>query len=661
MDEQGHSQESTRKLHNVKIGDVAWTDGFWADRFDVCRQTMIPNMWDLFNQPTKASSDGVAENSWYLNFQIAAGLKDGEYNGCPFSDGDFYKWLEAVAYVYGVTRDERLDRWMDEIIAVLVQAQREDGYLHTPVQIKQRYGEPEGREFADRLDFEMYNFGHLMTTACIHYQVTGKTTLLGMAERLSDYLADAFRNPTPELAKNSICPSHYMGLVDLYHTTGGPKHLELLKHLVAMRRLVEDGSDDNQDRIPFHQEHRAVGHAVRANYLYAGIADLYAETGDRELYDVLEKIWRNVVYQKMYITGACGALYDGASPDGVEDHFSVKLTHQAYGREYQLPNVTAYNETCANLGNLFWNWRMLAVSGEARFADIVELVLYNSALSGISLDGTKFFYSNTLRQEAELPFELRWSRTREPHIPLSFCCPPNIVRVIAEAGSYAYSLSDDSVWVHLYGSNTLDTTLEDGTALKLTQTTDYPWDGRVTFNIDQAEDTEFSIRLRIPGWADSATVTVNGEAWTETAQPGSYLTLCRVWSAGDTIELVLPMQAKLMQAHPLVEECQGRVAVKRGPVVYCLESVDLPENVKLSEVVLPHAIELQPQYGEGVLQQIVVLKGKASLMREGDWSQKLYREFQPQHAESIDLTLVPYYAWDNRGVSEMTVWMPVKC
>jgi DUF1680 family protein len=306
---------------------------------------------------------------------------------------------------------------------------------------------------------------------------------------------------------------------------------------------------------------------------------------------------------------------------------------------------------------MFWNWRMLSITGDARFADIVELVLYNSALSGISLDGKRFFYTNTLRQETELPFELRWSRTREPHIPCSFCCPPNIVRTIAEVGSYVYSLSDDGMWVHLYGSNVLDTKLTNGTKLKFTQKTDYPWDGRITLTLDVPETSEFAIMLRIPGWADSVTVTVNGEEWPDEAQPGTYLALRRAWSAGDVIELDLPMRAALLEAHPLVEECRGQVVVKRGPVVYCLESVDVPEDVKLSEIVIPHDIELMPRSGEGVLRDIVVLTGTALVKRERDWSRQLYREFRPQTAESLDIKLIPYYAWDNRGISEMTVWM----
>lgn len=639
------------KLRSVNIGGVKWTDGFWAERFDVCHQVMIPDMWRTLKDPNISHA--------YTNFLVAAGLEEGEHKGPPFFDGDLYKWLEAAAYVYGITRDEKLDQLMDEIIEVIGQAQREDGYIHTPVVIKQRHGDKDTREFANRIDFEMYNFGHLMTTACIYYRATGKTTLLDVADKLSDYLYAVFKDPVPELAKHSIRPSHFMGLVEMYRTTGDQKHLELAKILVSTRDLMEDGSDHNQDRIPFHEQTKAVGHAVRANYLYAGVADLYAEIGDESLLSVLETIWQNVAFQKMYITGACGALYDGASPDGPSDRAAIKLVHQAYGREYQLPNITAYNESCANLGNLFWNWRMLTVTGEARFADIVELVLYNSALSGISLDGKRFFYTNTLRQEDELPFELRWPHTREHYISC-YCCPPNIVRSIAEAGSYAYSISDEGVWVHLYGGNVLDTELGDGSKLKLTQETDYPWDGKVKITVDVSEKNDFAVMLRIPGWVTGAMLKVNGQDQQDDLQPGRYVVLHRMWSTGDVIELDLPMRVMLIEAHPLVEECRNQVAIKRGPVVYCLESIDLPEDVKVSEVAIPHDIELKPQSGDSVLKDIIVLEGKAEVVEEGNWSDQLYREFRSQPAKMIDTRFIPYYAWDNRGLSEMAVWLPVR-
>lgn len=271
----------------------------------------------------------------------------------------------------------------------------------------------------------------------------------------------------------------------------------------------KNGTDDNQDRIAFRKQTQAVGHAVRANYLYAGVPDVYAETGDESLLAALEQIWFDVAYRKMYVTGATGALYDGASPDGSKVHSSIQLVYQAYGRAYQLPNVTAYNESCATVGFILWNWRMLAVTAEARFADLLELALYNSVLASISLDGKNFFYTNPLRRVDNLPFELQWSRKREPYIGC-FCCPPNITRTIAEAGAYAYGMSDEGIWINLYGSNVLDTRLPHGEAIRLQMQTEYPWQGTIRITVEKAPAKEFSLFLRIPGW-------VNGRAWQSTA------------------------------------------------------------------------------------------------------------------------------------------------
>ena len=357
-----------------------------------------------------------------------------------------------------VTRDESLDHLMDEIIETIRLSQREDGYIHTPVIIEERKGQ-NAQSFQERLHFETYNMGHLMTTACVHSQATGKQSLMEIARAAADYLYNFYQTATAELARNAICPSHYMGVVDMYRQTGEPRYLELARNLVEIRDLVTNGGDDNQDRLPFREQASAVGHAVRANYLYAGVADIYMETGDPSLLATLENLWQSVTSTKMHVTGGCGALYDGASPDGALEQSTITRVHQAYGREYQLPNLTAHNETCANIGNMLWNWRMFSVTGEARFADIAERVLYNSALVSISLDGKRYFYTNTLRQIDDLPFELRWGRSREPYISC-FCCPPNIVRTIAQVGSYLYSASDEGIWVNLYASSSCDNRIE---------------------------------------------------------------------------------------------------------------------------------------------------------------------------------------------------------
>jgi DUF1680 family protein len=382
-----------------------------------------------------------------------------------------------------------------------------------------------------------------------------------------------------------------MGVMELYRTTRDPRYLELAKGLIDIRSLVRDGTDDNQDRIPFRQQFKAMGHAVRANYLYAGVADLYLETGEDSLLTCLESIWKDVVTTKMYITGGCGALYDGVSPDGTcYTPDSIQKVHQAYGRSYQLPQITAHNETCANIGLYLWNRRMLQMKGEARFADIMELALYNSILSGISLDGTRFFYTNPLAASDDFPYILRWSagkyKERQSWISC-FCCPPNVFRMIAEAQQQAYLLSSKGVWVNLYGSNRLTTYLKNPNRVQLQQTTDYPWDGLIRLEWLNAPKDTVSLYLRIPSWCPHPQVRVNGKTLLMDQQTGSFLELRRLWKTGDRIELNLPMEVRLMEANPLVEESRNQMAVMRGPLVYCLESVDLPAAVRLQDILLP--------------------------------------------------------------------------
>ncbi|MCJ7778602.1 MAG: glycoside hydrolase family 127 protein [Sedimentisphaerales bacterium] len=656
------------KLASVDIDDVRWTEGFWAERFDLCHKVEIANMWQLLEDPKISGA--------YDNFLIAAGLKEGRHRGPKWYDGDFYKWLEAAAFVYGLTKDEKLDQLMDRIIDVVGKAQREDGYIHTPVIILQRSQTPGATGFKNKLDFETYNMGHLMTCACIHYRATGKTTLLLIAKKAADFLYTLYKKSPHDLANNAICPSHYIGVIDMYRTTGEPRYLELAKALIDIRDLVEDGTDQNQDRIPFRSQTKAVGHAVRANYLYAGAADVYAETGDRTLLAALDAIWHDVVYRKMYVTGATGALYDGASPDGSENHEAIQLVHQAYGREYQLPNITAYNESCATVGFVLWNWRMLQVTAQARFADVLELALYNGVLSAISLDGKKFFYTNPLRVVDNLPFELRWSRKRQAYISC-FCCPPNVVRTIAEVSSFAYSISEEGVWVNLYGSNKLDTELYDGSRVKITQKTDYPWDGTIKIILEDAPKKEFSVFLRIPGWANGSSARVNGKLMGNNLRSGEYFHIKRTWSSGDIIELILPMPVQLIEANPLAEEIRNQVAIKRGPIVYCLESVDLPpflsyegrqEGVKITDVAIPPAIKFRShwirqahhKFDKDLLGGVTILEGKAHVLAGSGWGEALYREISHQKPKDVDIRLIPYYAWGNRGKSEMTVWMPLR-
>ncbi|MGD9636829.1 MAG: glycoside hydrolase family 127 protein [Pirellulales bacterium] len=635
--------------HPLPLSDVKWTDGFWAERFDVNRSQSIPAMWEIMR--------GTKYKPFLVHFQIAAGDAEGDYHGAPWNDGDFYKFLEGVTATYAVTGDAKLLAILDESIDVIARAQRADGYIHTPVLIRQRHGDQTAQPFQDRHNFEMYNMGHLITAACLHHQVTGSDKFLNVARKTADFLEKTFADPSPELARNSVCPSHYMAMVDLYRVTGEKRYLALAEKFLDMRNIaIPDGGDDNQDRMPFVEQREALGHAVRANYLFAGAADLYAEDGDEKLLSALEPIWDNVVHKKLYITGACGALYDGASPDGSEDQAHITRVHQAYGRNYQLPNTTAHNETCAAIGNVLWNWRMFLITGEARYVDVLELALYNAVLSGVSLDGTDYFYVNPLRQTEPLPTALRWPRVRVPFMT-SFCCPPNVLRTIAEVGGFAYSTSDDAVWVNLYGGNTLATKLG-GKPLKLRQETKYPWEGNVRITIDQCPANEFALKLRIPGWAEAATISVNGKADSAIALPGTYATLRRAWMSGDVVELDLKMLPQLVEANPLVEEARNQVAIQRGPIVYCLESPDLPPGVRVAEVSFPTNAWLTARFDPNLLGGVTVIETEGVAASSGDWEGQLYRPLAAGKTRRIPLRLIPYFAWSNRGQSEMSVWLP---
>lgn len=659
---------------NTGIGAVHWSDGFWGERFNVFSRTSLQSMWNTWNTPEVSHG--------FRNFEIAAGVCKGEHWGPPFHDGDMYKWMEGVASVYAVNKDPELDKLMDHFITCVVKAQRADGYIHTPVVIEElnkgidshsqtnsqkqtvigtKVGaEDEKGAFANRLNFETYNLGHLMMAGIVHRRATGKTALFNAAVKATDFLCYFYETASAELARNAICPSHYMGVVEMYRATGNPRYLELSKNLIDIRGMVEKGTDDNQDRIPFRDQYRAMGHAVRANYLYAGVADVYAETGEQQLMKNLTSIWNDIVTRKMYVTGACGALYDGTSPDGTcYEPDSIQKVHQSYGRPYQLPNSTAHNETCANIGNMLFNWRMLEVTGDAKYAELVETCLYNSVLSGISLDGKKYFYTNPLRISADLPYTLRWPKERTEYISC-FCCPPNTLRTLCQAQNYAYTLGAEGIYCHLYGANTLNTNWKNAGEIELVQETDYPWDGnvRVTLNKVPRKAGAFSLFLRIPEWCEKATLTVNGEPVQANIKTNTYAEVNRVWKKGDAVELVMDMPVRLLEAHPLAEEIRNQVVVKRGPLVYCLESMDIAKGEKIDNVLIPADIQLTPKKMTIEGSPIVALEGKANLMSVASWEGVLYRPVASAE-KTIDIRLIPYYAWGNRGKGEMTVWLPL--
>ncbi len=438
---------------------------------------------------------------------------------------------------------------------------------------------------------------------------------------------------------------------------------------------MTNGTDQDQDRVPFRQMTKAVGHAVRGNYLYAGVADIIAETGDQTLLKPLTLISQDVYTHKLYITGATGALYDGASPDGSPNHDAIQLIAQAYGRDYQLPNLTSYDESCATIGYALWTWRMLEITGDARYADLFEQTLYNGVLSTISLDGKAYFYTNALKKLHDNTLPLRWSRTRQPNIPSSFCCPPNIVRTIAEAQNYIYTLSKDTLWVNLYGGSTVETTwtsASGGGKIALHQETDYPWNGTVKLTIDEAPDRAIALKLRIPGFLHEgdATLRINGQPIADKLIPGTYYETKRPWKKGDVVELVMNFSPVLMEANPLVEETLNQTAVRNGPIVYCLESNDLPAGVKLEDVALTLSDKgrkftftrekiANAEVVALILPGLQLIRGGPADGGGGE-AHPLYREVAAAAPHEIQVKLLPYYAWGNRGDTDMSVWLPIR-
>ncbi len=639
------------KLRSVDLADVRWTDGFWKDKADLVKNVTIPKMFEYYNG---------AGNSHWTNFLIAAGEKEGKWAGTSWHDGDFYKWLEAVAHVYIVTADPALDRQMDEVIEVIGKAQQPDGYISTQIILEKM------ERFQDIHHHELYNMGHLMTAACIHHRATGKTNFLDIATKTGDYLYDTFKDRKPELANFGFNPSNIMGAVELYRTTGDRKYLDLANVFIDMRGSKSagrrhyglGGTDQSQDRVPLRREAEAVGHAVTATYLYCGATDAYMETGDPTLREALDRIWTDVVRRKTYIHGGVGPFTYGLSP-------RRDPVGEAFANPYFLPNRLCYCETCANIGNAMWNWRLLSITAEARNADIMERVFYNSGISGLGLDGDHFLYSNVLRRLGPKVPLMRSDKPERWKHRRGYCCPPQLARTIAKMHGFAYGKSAEGLWVHLYGSNKLETELADGTAVKLVQETDYPWSGDVKLTLELPKPAAFALRLRIPVWATGATVKINGIPVAATFQAGTYVSLRRTWKTGNTVELALPMRVRLVKANPVVEELRGQVAVMRGPLLYCLESVDLPDGVGVMDVRLPRKTDLQPHFDKNLLGGVVVLEGQAAAVADTDWSAEpydsplLYKEYTPNDSRPIRLKLIPYHAWANRGAGQMTVWMPI--
>ncbi|MFL5761273.1 MAG: glycoside hydrolase family 127 protein [Thermomicrobiales bacterium] len=618
------SRSPHAQIRPVPIEAVTLEDAFWAPRMRVNRDSTLPSQLKL-----------LWETGRIDNLRRAAGKIDGPFQGRYFNDSDVYKWLEAASWSLATFHDPQLEQTMDEVIAEVEEAQRPDGYLNSYFA-----RDLENDRWTNFDLHEMYCAGHLFQAAVAHSRMTGSRRLLTIARRFADHI-DATFGPE-ELGKRTGTDGHpevEMGLVELARETGEPRYLKLAQFLVDARGhgFLGDAYDRfgrkyHQDHQPFRELDEIVGHAVRAVYLNAGAADIYAETGEAALGQASHRLWDNMTSKKMYISGGLGSRYEGES----------------FGENYELPNRLAYTETCAAIGSVMWNWRMLLAESDGRYADLIERQLYNAVLPGISLDGEAYFYQNPLADEG-FHVRSRWFRTA--------CCPPNIARLLASLPGYFYGTADRDIWVHFYAEGTAQIALADGTAISLAQRTRYPWDGDIEIEVD-GEGT-FGLRLRIPAWCETeATLSVNGEAGTASPENG-YAMLRRHWRRGDMVHLTLPMPVRRVESHPHVSENAGRVALMRGPLLYCVEQAD-NAALDLADIELPDASPIEAVFNPELLNGVVTLGAEASVAVPDDrWSGKLYRTASEpgKRRRPARITAIPYYAWSNRDPGPMRVWI----
>jgi Uncharacterized protein conserved in bacteria len=602
-------------------------EGFWTARMRVNVEKSIPTMLDLLEK------HGTVDN-----FRRLSGRKKAPRAGPLYTDSDIYKWMEAVAFVLesGDRPDLRakVDSLTDEILA----AQEPSGYLNT-----YWVDERAAQRFTQMTrGHELYCLGHLLQAGIAYYRATGNRKLLDGGIRFADYMVENFGpGKRPALTGH---PEFEMALVELYRTTGQKKYLDFAGYLLSGVERDRLKLKDSELKYmfsgkPFTSRTEFEGHAVRALYAASGATDYYIETGDAAYRRTLDSLWEDLVRHKMYITGGVGSRASG----------------EAIGEAYELPNAQAYGESCAAIANLMWNWRMLAASGDSRFVDVMERALYNGINSGMDLTGTLYCYRNPLESNGE-KIRNEWYDTD--------CCPPNLERTLAALPGYLYSTGERGIYANLYHSSTLDWRLAEGSAIELQQKTEYPWGDSVEFTVSPAKAASFGLFLRIPEWASASSVAVNGRPLGVKPQPGRYYEITRTWNRGDKVLLRFDMTAQLIESNPLLRENSGRVAVQRGPLVYCLEQPDqaLPSLFEAS-LKVGAGYGFKSEFRKDLLGGVLVLKHAGSYSEKPLSDEPLYQRLglrQEAAVKPVELTLIPYYAWANRGPAKMEVWIPAQ-
>ncbi|MCK5862616.1 MAG: glycoside hydrolase family 127 protein [Candidatus Hydrogenedentes bacterium] len=624
----------------VDFTKTTFSEGFWKYRLDVNQQVTLPENF-------KKSE----ETGRIRNFAKAGKLMDGKHEGIFFNDSDVFKIVEGAAYTLALNYDEELDTYLDKLIELFAAAQEDDGYLYTartivPVKDPKAIGKKRWENI--RHGHELYNVGHMYEAAVAHFQITGKRNFLDVAIKNADLICRVF-GP----GKKYATPGHQeieIGLIKLYRVTENKDYLDMARFFIEQR-----GNDENrellgdycQDHKPLVEQSEAVGHSVRAEYFYAGAADVAALTDNKKYVAALDRIWGNMVGKKMYLTGGIGARHQG----------------EQFGADYELPNESAYAETCAAISNILWNHRMFLLKGDSKYIDVLERSLYNGFLSGISLTGDTFFYVNPLSSDGYKRFN-HGACIRKPWFDCS-CCPTNIVRLLPSLPGYVYAVRNNTVYVNLYIAGKSSFAI-DQTTLSLEQHTKYPWDGNIRITVSPEKNSKFELYLRIPGWAmgnpvpgdlyrytdkntEEIQLQINGEDVPASVTQNGYVCLRRIWKQGDTVTLELPMPIRYVSSHEAIENNKNRIAIERGPLVYCAEGID--NNGHVENKFISKDISWKKQEQE-------ILPGAAVIALTGA-GKAVYRDAanQPERIEEEDVTLIPYYSWAHRGAGEMQVWI----
>ncbi|MBL4561798.1 MAG: glycoside hydrolase family 127 protein [Labilibaculum sp.] len=618
-------------ITGVPFNEVTINDNFWLPKIEINRTVTIP-----------ASFAKCEEMGRMDNFLIAGGVMEGKIKGeMPFDDSDVYKIIEGAAYSMTTMPDPKLDHYVDSIINIIKIGQEEDGYLTTwkiidPTISPASWCPPGARWEGLESSHELYNSGHMFEAAAAHYQATGKTNFLDIATKNADLLVKVFNQDHPALV-----PGHQIvetGLIKLYMITKKKEYLDLARHFLDMRgdsTKRKLWGPYNQDHLPVTEQTEAVGHAVRAVYMYAGMTDIAALYNDDAYKTAVDKIWENIVDKKMYLTGGIGSKHDG----------------EAFGENYELPNLTAYNETCAAIANVYWNYRMFLLHGDSKYIDVLERSLYNGVISGVGLDGNTFFYPNPLECDNHYAFNSGGSLTREHWFDCS-CCPTNLCRFMPSVPGYVYAQTKNRVYVNLFVQSDAKLTVN-GTAVAVRQQTEYPWDGTVNIEVSPKKETKFALYLRIPGWAQnqpvpgnlyryegetshSVIVKVNNEVVELLVEKG-YAVLNRSWKKGDRVEYTLPMDIRKVKANEKVLDDQAKVALERGPIVYCVEEAD---NNDIDQISISLETSFTASFNPKLLNGVELISAT--------------------EVSGKNFTAIPYFVWNNRGANKMKVWLPEK-